>query len=237
MFKMPGFMPIGVSSISSNNPDYFKTREGYVICKENSRYNLVRANVSYDYYLIFSSDDVFRDSAGTKLYLVIYIFKQSTAINGKLAENCINSTFYVPKNKYDLKEVIETINVENITTERLLIWTDYERINITHFWSNSANNWLKTMDYQNHMEVDPLLEFHSLVMFNGYGKFRNYRPLDYGYCVCVLNRKLKWYLQSSILFFVSCIFFSFIGLALRSRFQNLRYIRQNTRMRYTSSTV
>ena len=66
MFQIPGFMPIGVSSISSNNPDYFKTREGYVICKENSRYNLVRANVSYDYYLIFSSDDGCGDSAGTK---------------------------------------------------------------------------------------------------------------------------------------------------------------------------
>ena len=168
---------------------------------------------------------------------VINIFKQSTAINGKLAENCRNSTLYVPKNKHDLQEVIATINVENITTDRLLIWTDYERINITHFWSNSANNWLKTMDYQTHMEADNLLEFNSLVMFNGYGKFRNYIPSAYGYCVCVLNRKLKWYLQSSILFFVSCIFFAFIGLAMQSRFQNLRYMRQNTRMRYTSSTV
>ena len=48
-----------MSLISSNNPDYFITRKGYVICKNDFGYNLMPAYVSsqVNYSLTYGTHD------------------------------------------------------------------------------------------------------------------------------------------------------------------------------------
>ena len=41
----------GMIALSSNNPQYFKTRKGYVICKNESGNYLTSANVSFRKFL------------------------------------------------------------------------------------------------------------------------------------------------------------------------------------------
>ena len=50
-------------------------------------------------------------------------------------------------------------------------WTDYERINKTHFWSDIANAWWSQC--QSSDIVDPM-EFRAAVMIDGYRTLRNF---------------------------------------------------------------
>ena len=64
----------------------------------------------------------------------------------------------------DLQKAIENIEMAHFE-QPLLIWTDYEMFNETHFWSNTGQNWWSKLDYQD-TEYNEWLKFRSTVMFS-----------------------------------------------------------------------
>ena len=117
----------------------------------------------------------------------------------------------------DLQKAIENIEMAHFE-QPLLIWTDYEMFNETHFWSNTGQNWWSKLDYQD-SEYNEWLTFRSTVMFDGYKKFRNFKPPIDGVCICVINRALKWPFKCLMVFFAASFVFALTGKFLRSRCQ------------------
>ena len=116
--------------ISSNNPEFFKSRKGNIICEKEFEYYLQPGYVS------LSSKTL---SKKTRTYLF------QTAIDPELTEKCKNSTFYVPESTNDLDKVMANIKTESLP-QPIRIWTDYERFNRTHFWSATADRWWSLKD-------------------------------------------------------------------------------------------
>ena len=68
-------------------------------------------------------------------------------------------------------------------------FNDYERYNLTHFWSNYAKSW-----WTNNHEVQKMtfqsytLDFRAAVSCDGYKKLRNMRLSDASSsCICIGN--------------------------------------------------
>ena len=130
------------------------------------------------------------------------IFK--TAIDGKLAEKCENSSFFVPKSTEDLQRITSQIKMDHLE-QPVRIWTDYKRLNRTHFWSETAKVWWSDIRWK----------FKESVLVNGYKKLRNYRAPINGCCICVLKLEMKWHFKCLILFLVASLVFAIAGLTLR----------------------
>ena len=126
--------PLGILSLSSNNPQYFKTRKGYVICKNNFGNDLIPAHVS------------------SEKIVFLKVIKFKSGIDTNLAEKCRNSTFFVPKTVEDMQKAIEKINLDQLE-KPLRIWTDYEMFNRTHFSSKTGRNWWSKLDYLEYFRI------------------------------------------------------------------------------------
>ena len=69
-------------------------------------------------------------------------------------------------------------------SERL--WTDYERLNQTHFWSETAKVWWTSKNNSQFMNYDDrYTDFDNHVSIDGYEQIKNIAPTDGATCVCV----------------------------------------------------
>ena len=172
-----------INLLSSNNHDCLRKKKGYIICKNNVQpdaYSLIPANA--------------QDATETMI---------KTELNKNVQQICENSTLYVPKTLENLTQVMRTIQLDHLE-QPVRIWTDYERFNATHFWSNSAQNWWRTFGKQG--DINGLGQFKDSTIFNGNGKIMNFSPAHRGSCVCVTNLRIKTHFICLIL----CLIFSFV---------------------------
>ena len=58
-----------------------------------------------------------------------------------LEKKCPNSTLFIPRSTDDLEPIVAKMKLENYE-QPIRIWTDYERLNKTHFWSEAGQFWL-----------------------------------------------------------------------------------------------
>ena len=66
------------------------------------------------------------------------------------------------------------------------LWTDYERLNQTHFWSETAKVWWSSKNNSQFMNYDDFYtDFANHVSCDGYKKLRNIEPKDGASCICV----------------------------------------------------
>ena len=134
-----------------------------------------------------------------------------------MAEKCKNSSFFVPKPTDNLRTLASKFKMDHLAPP-INIWTDYERFNRTHFWSDTAKEWWS-------FDRDQLRRFKDSVLVNGYKKLKNYIPPASGCCVCVVKQKLKWQLKCLILFVVASLVFAFFGIILGPYFKRHIIIR------------
>ena len=90
------------------------------------------------------------------------------AFDDILANACKEFSFYVPKTNNDLQNIVTTTNIDQLE-QPVRIWTDYIRINKTHFWSNTANDWWSIFHQQESLKNNnpgSLGEFRDSVTFN-----------------------------------------------------------------------
>ena len=96
-------------------------------------------------------------------------------------------------------------------------------LNMTYFWSNTANHWLNTLD-----QFDPLLKddddyiqnlkwnFKSSVTFDGYRKLKNFSPSNNGCCICIVSVQMKWPLICLMISLVASLIFAAAGMTFAS---------------------
>ena len=136
-----------------------------------------------------------------------------------MAEKCQNSSLYIPKSTDHLETVMAKIKIQQYE-QPIRIWTDFKRLNNTHFWSETGKFWWSTVDVQGPGGLNYRMAFKDSVVFNGYGKLKNFLSSDIGNCICVVNQQLKWQVKCLILFFVASFVFASAGINLGLYFQN-----------------
>ena len=140
-------------------------------------------------------------------------------IDEKIAEKCQNSSLYIPKSTDHLEKIMAKINIQQYK-QPIRIWTDFKRLNNTHFWSETGKFWWSTVDVQGPGGLNYRMAFKDSVVFNGYGKLKNFLSSDIGNCICVVNQQLKWQVKCLILFFVASFVIASAGINLGLHFQN-----------------
>ena len=71
-------------------------------------------------------------------------------------------------------------------TSNKRLWTDYERLNRTHFWSETAKVWWTSKNNSQFMTYDDsYTDFDYPVSIDGYKKLKNVQPTDGASCICV----------------------------------------------------
>jgi len=162
-----------------------------------------------------------RENAQLEFEVVDY-FKEPT-------HNCRSP--YVPRTEIDFINTAESIKRYIFKTkdnydESIRFWTDYIRINETHFWSEIASTWWSQCR-RSYLMSPNYSRFMSTVTIDGYSELRNMITAHAG-CICVgkvisthvekvianwndttikVKRKLKWwFLVSMIALIISFIF-------------------------------
>ena len=110
----------------------------------------------------------------------------------------------------DLRKITSKIKMDNLE-QPVRIWTDYERFNRSHFWSETANEWWQSVNHGGFLEQ---WKFKDSVVVNGYKKLKNYRPPMNGCCICVVKQEMKWHFKCLILFFIASFVFAVFAMAL-----------------------
>ena len=107
------------------------------------------------------------------------------------------------------------------------LWTDYERLNQTHFWSETAKLWWSSKNHSQIMNYDDsYTDFANHVSCDGYKRLRNIEPKDGTSCICVGPCLLPinyWYTFDahwSIFKFINDI----LGIGRFSSFSNRRLL-------------
>ena len=113
---------------SSNNPKYHKIRPGYFICMDESDIHFVQSEVS----LIC-------------IELCLNVFVQF--LFADLNKVCGKSHIYIPKSANQMGKFSDEIAKNNLS-HPIRIWTDYKRVNKTHFRSEVARS-LWSFDIEN----------------------------------------------------------------------------------------
>ena len=110
----------------------------------------------------------------------------------------------------DLEKITSKIKMDHLE-QPVRIWTDYERFNRSHFWSETANEWWQSVNHSGlHMWT-----FKDSVVVNGYKKLKNYPPPTDGCCICVVKQEMKWHVKCLILFFIASFVFAVVAMTLR----------------------
>ena len=68
------------------------------------------------------------------------------------------------------------------------LWTDYERLNQTHFWSETVKVWWTSKNnsqFMNYMYDDEYTYFDDQVVIDGYKKLRNVHATNGASCICI----------------------------------------------------
>ena len=99
--------------------------------------------------------------------------------------------------------------------EPVRIWTDFERLNKTHFWSRTAESWWTNLDKNDDQETESLWTFKDSVTFNGHRKLKNFSPRNPGCCVCVSNLQMKRPMKWLIFCLVASLVFAVTGVTYR----------------------
>ena len=165
---------------SSNDPYFLEKRPGYFICKNST-----------GSYFILAEPDVQKFTSE------------------KICGN--KSSIFIPKSKNDFVQIMKTVDTKNLTrpiryevfivhirvserrfesgfqTSGQRLWTDYKRINQTHFWSKIVNDWWNNKNDSQFMSFDDeYTVFASNVTSDGYKKLRNTKSGQAGAsCICV----------------------------------------------------
>merc|ERR1712176_986191 len=91
----------------------------------------------------------------------------------------LNSTIFSPLNNAEIEELLKE---KNIMEKQYIIWTDFERINMTHFRSKSderypsiSRNKIHHLYYTsaNDFEIEAQKWFYNIVVANGNGTILN----------------------------------------------------------------
>ena len=95
---------------------------------------------------------------------------------------------FIPRTENDLTFLMESMTNSTFGDpgdydKTIRFWTDYYRINTTHFWSKKTNTWwsqCRSTDLEN----PKYSKFHDQVAVDGYNNLRNYSGNSCG-CICV----------------------------------------------------
>ena len=137
----------------------------------------------------------------------------------------------VPRTEIEFTNIAKRIEsyvfkTEDHYDESIRFWTDYVRINETHFWSEIANTWWSQCRRSDLMSPN-FSKFKATVIIDGYSELKNCVTAHTG-CICVgkvistlkkmsynnnvdsnfkVKRKLKWwFLASTVALIISLIF-------------------------------
>ena len=173
-------------SLSSNNQQYFKTRKGFVICKNGLGNYVTQAN------------GIDMNLAEKCMNSSFYVPKTVEDMQ-KAIENITVDHFEQPvRILTDYKMVNETH-----------FWSDTGQ----NWWSKVK--YQENLAETKGRKDSEWLTFKNLVMFDGNKKLQNYGPPMDAACICVCNQKLKWELKCLILFLVASFVFTSIALSTR----------------------
>ena len=94
----------------------------------------------------------------------------------------------VPRTDVEFTSLAENIRNYNFKEEGdfdglIRFWTDYVRINETHFWSEIANTWWSQCQ-RSRLMSQKYSKFRATVVIDGYSKLRNVVTANMG-CICV----------------------------------------------------
>ena len=82
------------------------------------------------------------------------------------------------------KRLLSFLSKFKTSIERL--WTDYERLNQTHFWSETAKVWWTSKNNSQFMNYDDeYTYFDDRVVIDGYKKLRNVHATNGASCICI----------------------------------------------------
>ena len=133
-----------------------------------------------------------------------------------MAAKCESSKYYVPKSTDNITQIIGKIEVDHLE-QPIRIWTDYKRVNETHFWSNTAEHWWSLIENQDDNNYNLFLQFKDSVLVDGYGKLKNFRPPVTSCCICVVNQELKSPLKFLLIMFIASFIYVIVGVTIRLR--------------------
>ena len=104
-----------IAFFSSNNPKYFTTVGGYVLCQGNN------------------------STENTESIMV-----QTNFTSENLETTCGNKTVFIPNSPAELAEATESLKsfAPDRGLSKMRVFTDYKRFNKTHFWSEIASQWI-----------------------------------------------------------------------------------------------
>ena len=93
---------------------------------------------------------------------------------------------WVPRSENDYKSILENSEYYTDTNHDTFpgFWTDYERVNETHFWSEIAETWWSQCRSSGLGNPD-YAKFMSSVMIDSKGKLRNMNDRIHSGCICV----------------------------------------------------
>ena len=96
---------------------------------------------------LFSSNNPIYNENKSGFYICqgegIFMLVSSRYIDGKLNEICEDYSIYIPRSEIELNRAtkLATESLPNRHSPKLRIFTDYKRINESHFWSETVQDW------------------------------------------------------------------------------------------------
>ena len=181
---------------SSNDPYFLEKRPGYFICKNSTGSHFILAEPEIQK---FSSEEI----CGNKSSIFIpkskkdfvQIMNTVDTINLSRPIRYEVSIIHISVSRYS--RTVQRADLDTDSSESFIflgfqtsgqrLWTDYERINQTHFWSRIVNDWWNNKNNSQFMSFDDeYTVFASNVTSDGYKKLRNTKSGQAGAsCICV----------------------------------------------------
>ena len=143
----------------------------------------------------FSSNDKHFNSSNRTIYVLcgskseFDITQLENSADPKFSPNAATCREpFIPRTKSDLRRLTRIMDnfVFNTTyfDKAVRFWTDYVRVNKTHFWSENRNSWwsqCRSSDLYN----PEYSKFSSVVVIDGHRKIRNMIARNKTGCICI----------------------------------------------------
>ena len=97
---------------------------------------------------------------------------------------------FIPRNHSELAQIVENIQYDMFSNRDtrdigiIRFWTDYQRINETHFWSKIANTWWSQCKSWELINQD-FSKFRGSIIMNGRRKIKNVFDRKSAGCICI----------------------------------------------------
>ena len=95
-------------------------------------------------------------------------------------------SLFIPQSDNDFADIVRNMenDVYNKGSSSVKFWTDYQRLNETHFWSDIANTWWSQC--KSYDVINPsYIEFRPSVSIDRLGYIKNAYSRDNSGCICV----------------------------------------------------